>query len=220
MLCYGNLVMFRSGQVSAVTLVNAGCCCSTDKQKMFCIKRPDPALLLCRLSSLFPPSLPLELSDAVCLCLPLQEVRLNPGMLLFPPPPPPRSSQLFPLSSLSLPQRGSSAPIHQSWSLTCVPQRGDEVTTGLQQLFALPEHPRHSAPHFPPLLCAPPSWHPGAVVLLVSEQWPVHQKDGENKQPFPAWSLTTNYLSHALSKCVCAFEVFYSCQVRSYVTSC
>lgn len=123
----------------------------------------DHALPL-HLSSLFPPSLPLELSDAVCLCLPLQEVWTKCWHASLSSP---TSTSLVPAVSSILPLSASAGLLHPHQSVLIPNLRssaGDGVGTGLRQLSALPEHPSHNAPHFPPsMLCAPPPWHPGAV---------------------------------------------------------
>ncbi len=116
----------------------------------------------------------------VCVCL-SRKFEQNSGMYLFPPPPPLRSSQLFPLSSLSLPQQDSSTSLHPNPSILIPNLRssaGDGVGTGHRQLSTLSEHPSHNAPHFPPsMLCALPPWHPGAVAgwPLIGQQL-LHQR--------------------------------------------
>lgn len=98
--------------------------------------------------------------------------------LPFLPPPPVRSSQLFPLSSLSLPQQGSSTPsipIHQCKSLTCVPQQGRRSVLGSNNSPPCQNiHPTMPLISLPACSVLP---HPGAVVrwFLIGQQ-PRHQK--------------------------------------------
>lgn len=128
------------------------------------------------LSSLFSPSLCLELSDAVCLCLPLQEVRTECWHASLSSP---TSTSLVPAVSSILPLSASAGLLHPPPPLHLHPSvqipnlrssAGDGVGTGLQQLSTLPEHPSHNAPSFPSQhALRSPTLAPWCCCLLVSD---------------------------------------------------
>lgn len=133
----------------------------------------------------------------VCVCI-SRKFEQNAGMLRFPPPPPPCLSQLFPLSSLSLPQQGSSTRLHRHPS-ALIPNlhstAGNKVGMELQQLSTLPEHPCHNGPHFLPASFALPD--PGTLVLLFGSFWLANSFCSKTEKQLylilqTAQSLTTN----------------------------
>lgn len=125
----------------------------------------------------------------VCVCI-SRKCEQNSGMLLFPPPPLPCLSQLFPLSSLVLPRRGFSIRLHRHPSVLIPNLRfsaGNKVSTELQQLSTMPEHPSHNALISLPACFALPN--PGTLVLLfagISLDSNYTAKQGKKQQfPFP-----------------------------------
>lgn len=107
--------------------------------------------------------LSLKLSDAVCLCLPLQEVRNKCWRASLSSP---TSTSLVPAVSSILPLSASAGllrPYPSGLISNLRTSAGDGVATGLQQLSALTEHPCHNAPRFLPMYAL---LHPGPLGLL------------------------------------------------------